>query len=150
MWLLWSSLSRLDLTQLLKHSVRETLKDDPQRQDIRYKFALVRGGIPASKSIMELLGQLHTPGVPVNLRPANDPEVGASDFRIALVDLPEHPFDHSQSYWHESRISRSYRIGNRSHNELLGSPVQDWNPLDARWRNFLQPGDMPWVQDPRS
>ena len=132
----------------LQHSVRETLKNLPRGQDIRYKSALIRG-IPASKTIMELLGQLHTLGVPVNLRHANDPEAVAGDFRITLANLPEYPFNHSQSYWHESRISKSCRLGKRSHNELLGSPVQDWNPLDARWRNFLQLADMPWVQDHR-
>ena len=130
----------------LQHFVRETLKDHSRGQDIRYNSALIRG-IPASKTILELLGQLHTLGVPVNLRQANDPEVVAKNFRIALTSLPEYPFNHSQSYWHESRISKSYRLRPQIHNELLGNPVQDWNPLDARWRNFLQTGDMPWVQD---
>lgn len=130
----------------LQHFVRETLKDHPRGQDIRYNSALIRE-ISASKTILELLGQLHTLGVPVNLRHANDPEVVAKNFRIALANLPEYPFNHSQSYWHESRISKSYRLRPQVHNDLLGNPVQDWNPLDARWRNFLQTGDMPWVQD---
>ena len=130
----------------LQHFVRETLQDDPRGHDIRYNSALVRK-IPASKTILELLGQLHTLGVPVNLRHANDPEVAAKHFRIALANLPEYPFNHSRSYWHESRLSKSYRLRPQGQNELLGSPIQDWNPLDARWRNLLQTGDMPWVQD---
>ena len=130
----------------LQHFVRETLQDNPRGHDIRYKSALVRK-VPASKTFLELLGQLHTLGVPVNLRHANDPEVAAKHVRIALANLPEYPFNHSQSYWHESRLSKSYRLRTQGQNELLGSPIQDWNPLDARWRNLLHTGGMPWVQD---
>lgn len=74
----------------LQHFVRETLKDHPRGQDIRYTPALIRK-IPASKTILELLGQLHTLGVLVSFGYANDPEVFAKRVRRLLTGLPEYP-----------------------------------------------------------
>ena len=31
--------------------------------------------------------------------------------------------------------------------DLLGRPVADWNPSEAKWRNFIRVTEMPWVED---
>ena len=61
-----------------------------------------------------------------------------------LVDTPEYPFDHSQLYWHESRLSRLRGAVPR---DLLGIRATDWNPLEPRWRKTLNIEEMPWIAD---
>ncbi len=63
-------------------------------------------------------------------------------------DTPLYPFDDSQRYWHESRMSRNYRLrGGSSQSSILGVRVSDWNPLEPRWRKFVSVEEMPWVAD---
>lgn len=64
-----------------------------------------------------------------------------------LVDLPSYPFNHTRKYWVESRISKNFRFRQTASHELLGTPVADWNPLDARWRNIIRLSQRQWIQD---
>ena len=66
-----------------------------------------------------------------------------------LVDLPSYPFDHSKTYWRESRISKGYRFRKVVRHELLGTPVSDWNKNNAIWRNWIRLSENPWVKDHR-
>lgn len=72
---------------------------------------------------------------------------GAPGREKMLVDLPEYPFNHSQGYWAESRISRNMRLRKQPRNDFLGSQVADWNPADARWRMYLKLAEHGWVRD---
>ena len=64
-----------------------------------------------------------------------------------MTDLPEYPFDHSVSHWLESRISSRFRTHHQGKIDLLGKPVADWNPLEAKWRNNIRVSEMPWIED---
>ena len=89
--------------------------------------------------MLETVGRLHCIGYSTDVKKA----FGFSgDRRKCLTDLPEYPFDHSKSYWHESRLSKSHRFRKYARNDLLGNRVFDWNPLEARWRNIIRtPGE---------
>lgn len=63
------------------------------------------------------------------------------------VDLPQYAFDHEQRFWHEGRLSQNYRLRERGLSDMIGTRVNDWNLLDARWLHFICPVDMPWVDD---
>jgi acyl transferase domain-containing protein/NADPH:quinone reductase-like Zn-dependent oxidoreductase/SAM-dependent methyltransferase len=63
-----------------------------------------------------------------------------------LVDLPKYPWDHSTTYWYESRISSDYRLRSRPKHPLLGAPSMDWNPLKPSWRNIIRIAELPWVR----
>ncbi|RAK95751.1 type I polyketide synthase [Aspergillus ibericus CBS 121593] len=98
----------------------------------------------ALECVMEAAGRLHCSGYPVRLSSINqDGEVKAR----VLGDLPEYPFNHSTSYWHESRLSKGYRFRRCGYLELLGTPEPNGNPMEASWRNIIRVSDMPWVQD---
>jgi acyl transferase domain-containing protein len=108
-----------------------------------YVSLLVRN-ISATRTLLDVAGRLHCAGYPVNLDLVN--QLGSRKSKV-LCDLPGYSFDHSQKYWFESRISKGIRFGAHAKNRLLGKPVADWNPLDARWRNFIKASDLPWIED---
>ncbi|KAK8912872.1 Highly reducing polyketide synthase aurA [Metarhizium anisopliae] len=53
-----------------------------------------------------------------------------------IQDLPSYPFDHSQSYWTETRRSKAY-LGRGRRHELLGDLSEEVTEGEWRWRNFL-------------
>ncbi|EEP81634.1 hypothetical protein UREG_06499 [Uncinocarpus reesii 1704] len=64
-----------------------------------------------------------------------------------LKDLPSYRWDHNRVYWKESRISSTFRLGDRPVHELLGRRAIDDTPELLRWRNILRPAEFPWVRD---
>ncbi|EHK99373.1 putative Phthiocerol synthesis polyketide synthase type I PpsC [Glarea lozoyensis 74030] len=139
-----------DLLELGPHSalqgpIREILQKVNRAEDMKYYSALVRGR-SALDTTFEALGQLYCRGYPVDIAKINRPTKSISQ-PMLLVDLPEYPFDHSKSYWFESRLSKSFRFRKHGYNPLLGTPVSDWNPLEGKWRHFLGGSDLPWVED---
>ena len=64
-----------------------------------------------------------------------------------LTNLPAYPFNHSQRYWIESRLSKRFRFREHAEHELLGTAVEDWNPLDARWRKIIKLSESEWMAD---
>jgi acyl transferase domain-containing protein len=64
-----------------------------------------------------------------------------------VVDLPEYSFDKTLTYWHESRISRDWRLREEPTRSLLGVRTSDWNPLQPRWRKMLRVEEVPWIAD---
>ncbi|KAK3293144.1 uncharacterized protein B0H64DRAFT_465171, partial [Chaetomium fimeti] len=63
-----------------------------------------------------------------------------------LVDPPIYPWDHSQAFYRESRISRQYQFKPDSPHELLGVRTRDDNKHQLRWRNILKFDKLPWVK----
>ena len=61
------------------------------------------------------------------------------------IDLPTYPWDHSASYWHESRLSLDYRKRSARH-PLLGAPSPDFNLLEPSWRNVVRVSEIPWIR----
>ncbi|KAM3069262.1 hypothetical protein ACMFMG_010772 [Clarireedia jacksonii] len=107
-------------------------------------ISLLLRNISAIRTVLDVAGRLHCAGYPVNLNQVNQLSLRKSK---VLSDLPGYSFDHSQKYWYESRVSKGIRFGAHAKNRLLGKPVADWNPLDARWRNFIKASDLPWIED---
>ena len=131
----------------LQGPIRDILRSLTRGKEINYFSALIRDR-SALETILEAVGQLYCLGYPVSLQHANQSiENGSHGRQRILTDLPEYPFDHSQTYWHESRLSTGYRFRQHPFVDLLGSQVPDWNPLEARWRNILRVSEIPWVAD---
>ncbi|KAK2612526.1 hypothetical protein QQS21_001464 [Conoideocrella luteorostrata] len=118
----------------------------PCEKEITYASCLKRN-FSAFETTLEMAGQLWCLGYPVDIAKANQFQMMKRVARMALPDLPAYPFDHSQSYWHESRISKDYRLREHPRLEMLGTRAKDWNPLEARWRKFTRISESPWVAD---
>lgn len=126
----------------LRRPLHDTVNQAIGGQAFKYISALSKFE-SASKTILNLVGHLFVRGYPVSMTAAIQQDVG-SPF---LVDLPQYPFDHSQLYWHETRLSMDWRLREAVPREVLGTRATDWNPLQPRWRKTLSIDEMPWIAD---
>ena len=130
----------------LQGPTRDILTSFAGGSNISYSSILIRHK-SALQSALEAMGRLRCLGYPVDVDRINRPDGKIHKRPLPLPDLPEYPFDHSREYWHESRISKRFRLHPQTKLDLLGKPVPDWNPLEAKWRNFIRVSEMPWVED---
>lgn len=93
-----------------------------------------------TQSMYECVGSLWCHNVPVDF------EVISPPGRV-LTDLPAYCWDHSKSYWQESRICREWRERKFLPHETLGSRLPGASQLEPTWRNIATLGKIPWVQD---
>ena len=132
----------------LQAPIRDILRHFNRISSVHYLSAL-RRHTSALDSILDVAGQLHCYKYPVDLLAVNNGLRMKTDHLQTLSDLPEYPFDHSKSYWHESRVSKALRLRKQPKLDLLGKPAADWNPLEARWRHFIKISELPWIEDHR-
>ncbi|KAF5555172.1 polyketide synthase, partial [Fusarium phyllophilum] len=127
----------------LRRPVKDTLDEmSSAAKGVRYNYILHRSH-PAAQTTLELAGQLFCQGYPVSISTVNQ-QTTKEKF---LVDCPKYPFDRSQRYWSESRLSKDFRLREAVKGELLGVRVSDWIPLEPRWRNFWSIDSSPWTGD---
>ncbi|KAI1371682.1 putative polyketide synthase [Hypoxylon crocopeplum] len=129
----------------LQGPLRDILRSCPRGTSIGYT-AILRRKQSAMETLLNAMGELHCMGNPMNLRAINEPGSEATRSPSILVDLPEYPFDHSQRYWHETRLSKNYRFRQHAPSELLGVRSRDWNSADARWRHLIRISEIPWTE----
>lgn len=92
------------------------------------------------EEFLRAVGQLWLRNYPV----AMDQLVGQGTF---LTDLPLYPWYYEEPLWHESRLSKEYRLRAFQHHELLGSRILESTDDNPGWRNLLRLEDVPWIAD---
>lgn len=124
----------------IKQTLR-TLRGDAAK--IPYAGTLKRGS-NAEIAIFETLKALFLGGFLPKVQLANN----GFNKRLPslLIDLPEYSFDHSQTYWHESRVSKAYRQRKFLPHELLGTSAQDYHGTEPRWVRYLRLEDISWLR----
>ncbi|KAI0594688.1 polyketide synthase PksD [Biscogniauxia sp. FL1348] len=127
----------------LRRPITDTLTQITDKKAFEYSSVLSKFE-PPPKTVLGVAGRLFIRGYPVSITAVNGHGSESSAF---LVDLPEYPFDHSRIYWHETRMSREWRLREASPRSLLGVRAADWNPLEPRWRRMLSIEDTPWIAD---
>jgi acyl transferase domain-containing protein len=127
---------------------REILCSIGHENDIAY-MSILKRKVSAVSSILEAAGKLHCIGYPIDLASVNrEPSNKSSSVSPkTLTNLPEYSFNHNMTYWRESRLSKDSRFRRFGRMDLLGTPSQDWNPLEAKWRNVIRVSEVPWVED---
>ena len=130
----------------LQGPIRDILNSVSSKTTATYTSLLTRK-ISAMQSCLMAFGRIKCLGYPMNLSNLDSGSVKGYKTRMALTDLPEYLFDHSKTYWYESRLSERFRTHFQGKLDLLGKPVTDWNSLEAKWRNILKVADMPWMED---
>lgn len=125
-----------------------SLASSTPRKGIAYHSMLKRGQSGVDTAL-EALGKLHCLGYNIDLPALNEILASQSPASqpLSLHSLPGYSFDHSKTYWEEPRVSKNIRMHSQPHNELIGLPCADWNPLEPRWRNTLKVSQLSWLAD---
>lgn len=64
-----------------------------------------------------------------------------------LPDLPRYPWDHSKSFWNESRLSKESRHREHMYHDLLGVRVTESLDFTILFRNLFHLDNAPWIRD---
>ncbi|KAL2835360.1 hypothetical protein BJY01DRAFT_252737 [Aspergillus pseudoustus] len=128
----------------LQSPCRDILKAVHMDKTIKY-IASLRRNHSDVRSLLECAGQLHCGGYPIKISLVNGSSTRQGG-RV-LTDLPEYPFNHDTSYWHESRHSKNFRFRDNGRLDLLGVKDVVSNPMEAHWRNIISVENLPWVED---
>ncbi|KAK0609806.1 Fusarin C synthetase [Lasiodiplodia hormozganensis] len=132
----------------LKGPVADTLAD-LGTTGIPYFSSCFRGK-PDMVALLESAGNMMNANLPVQASRLNANEVArGSGFTYetgrVLTNLPKYEWDHSGSFWAESRISRNLRFRQFPRHELLGSRMVEDTPLTMGWRNNLTLKEVKWL-----
>lgn len=141
-----------DIVELGPHSalagpIKQTIQADEKLSaaSIGYYSALARNK-NAVDTILKLVSSLFTLGYSVNMPSINRPSKTPTKPSV-LVDLPPYAWNHTNTYWAESRRSKAYRNRPSARSDLLGALERTSSPLEPRWSNYIRLSEIPWVRD---
>lgn len=99
------------------------------------------------ESLLENAGAMIKRGVSLNTTEINiiDSLSGSPHAGRVLTDLPTYQWNHSTSFWTESRSSRNLRYREFPRHPLLGARCIEDTPLRPTWRNLLMLREVPWL-----
>ena len=124
---------------MAKHSIR----------NISYLPMLIRGR-DAVETGLASTAALFAQGYPVNL---NNVNMGADHVAIempkTLINLPPYAWNHSRTFWAESRVSREYRLRKSPRLSLLGAPHPRMTGSARLWKGQIRVAEQPWIRDHR-
>lgn len=92
------------------------------------------------ESLLAASGKLFTLHVPMDMG-----KLVSKGF--CLPNLPTYPWNHDESYWYESRLSKEHRKRKHPLHELLGSRTLESTDLEPSWRNLLHLDVAAWIRD---
>ncbi|KAI9045941.1 type I polyketide synthase [Aspergillus affinis] len=130
----------------LQTPIKQIVSQSFPNKTIQYLPSLKRK-VDAVEAAQQLVGALFVRGYPVDLGAVNFPDFGENSRKPTLLtNLPKYPWNHSERYWHLSRLAHNlyYRLTPR--NDLLGSLCMENVDFEPRWRNILRLDDFPWIR----
>ena len=126
----------------LSGPTRQTLRESGAL-NFTYLPTLVRGQ-DGVVNILELVGRLFEYGVSVDFDTINS--IGPTEVKpVVIPSLPTYPWDHSNTYWYESRLSKEYRLRPNPDHDLLGVRVPSSTAIEPRWRYMVGLKSLPWL-----
>ena len=102
------------------------------------------------EAILSSIGSMIARGIPlelqnINARFINDESGSRFEYGKVMTDLPTYQWNHTASFWSESRVSRNVRFRQYPRHQLLGSRYVDDIPQHPCWRNHLILKEIPWL-----
>lgn len=126
----------------LSGPLRHIFNEEDRKIKLEYVPTLLRGQ-DQDACLLAAAGRLYLCHLPVDLATIN----GRGS---VLTDIPPYPWRHDKKYWHESRLTKEWRLREFPHHELLGSRLPGSTDLEPTWRNILRLENIPWVWDHRA
>ncbi|KAL4984119.1 hypothetical protein BDW68DRAFT_190737 [Aspergillus falconensis] len=109
-----------------------------------YISSLVRNK-DAHVAALEMIGGLFERGVQVDL--AADLLALPREALPVVTDLAPYPWEHSNAYWQESRLSKDYRFRHHAPHDLLGLRLNGTSTIEPIFRHILSVDELPWLQE---
>ncbi len=113
-------------------------------KDMPYETVLKRD-YDGLQCALDLAGAVFARGGQLDSLAVNN-ESGKENVKL-LVDLPSYPWNHSQGYWEESRLSREFRNRKQPPLSLLGAPSSSFAQGEYKWRKYIRLNEEPWISD---
>jgi len=129
----------------LRTAIRDTLSTKKETAAIEYHNVITRN-VDDITTILSAAATLYCHSHPASLEALNSQIDGSREPQM-LTDLPPYAFNHTKTYWKDSRLSKNFRSRQFPRHDLFGAPVADWNPAEPRWRGFLRVVELPWLKD---
>ena len=125
----------------LQGPANQTMKEHGIK-GVDYRSVLSRGkdGI---QTALAAVGALFSQGLTVNVKEVN----GDTDDAQPLVDLPSYNWNHSRTFWAESRVTKEFRSRQHPPMRLLGAPCPTFGESERLWRGFMRISEEPWIRD---
>ena len=105
-------------------------------------FSCLRKKENAVVTILDLAGRLFELGYSLEFSAIHT----LREPHVAITDFEPYSWDHSQTYWHESRLSKENRFRKHGYHELLGLRKVNSTSLEPSWRNILSLAYLPWLE----
>ena len=122
----------------------QTLRGNSNKLKCSYQSALYRDK-PATETLLQAVGNLFVQGCDIKIERAY--KLWSAAAGCVLSHLPTYPWDQSTQFWHESRLSRNYRLRRYPYHDLIGVATDSSTPLELSWRCFISTKDLPWLSD---
>ncbi|KAL9110335.1 MAG: hypothetical protein Q9227_005066 [Pyrenula ochraceoflavens] len=126
------------IKEVLRHSGNEA-----------HYASLLKRNRDAAESILEASGKIWCLGHDIDLRKINEPSETSGQQRKLLKSLPPYSWNHSKVHWHETRLSKEYRLRRQPRLDLLGAPSSESKPSHLIWNNYIRVSENPWIGDHR-
>jgi acyl transferase domain-containing protein/NADPH:quinone reductase-like Zn-dependent oxidoreductase len=125
------------LKQILKHIGATANK-------IGYSSVLSRKK-DAVQTALALAGTLFVKGSLLDMGEINFPKPPERLPQV-LTDMPRYAWNHSTSYYHESRLTKIHKYHDGRRHDLLGVLAPYSDSIEPTWRNILRLDDVPWLR----
>lgn len=127
-------------------SVKQTL-NHLKLEGFRYNcVSTLRKDRNSHETFLQAVGSLFEQGFPIDLGAVNSLESTHCQRKV-VIELPPYPFDHSVSYWHESRLQKEHRMRSQPYHDLLGLRTPGDTSLEPTWRHLISVQTLPWLRD---
>ncbi|PGH08704.1 hypothetical protein AJ80_07825 [Polytolypa hystricis UAMH7299] len=130
----------------LKGSVRQIMTGIQSPYSKWSHAATLVRGKNAVKAALEMIGSLFEQGVSVDIITEFSDKPGGPADADLLTSLPPYAWDHSNKYWHESRLSKEYRFRQHPPHDLLGLRLPGSSTLEPVFRHIISVDKLPWLQ----
>lgn len=111
---------------------------------ISYSSALTRKR-NAVETALALAGTMFVKGVPLNMESINFPTPLERPPQV-LIDMPRYAWNHSSSFYHESRVTKIHKFHDAPRNDIIGVLTPYSSDFEPTWRNVIRLDDIPWLR----
>ncbi|KAI0147390.1 putative polyketide synthase [Xylariaceae sp. FL1272] len=108
-------------------------------------YSVVNRNQNAIETALSVAGALYNRGYPVRLPEASE-HIQLSSV-APLVDVPTYPWNHTQRFWHDTRLEHEFLSRSAPIPGILGAPMPPVVAGERVWRGFLRLSESPWIAD---